>query len=153
MVQKILIIINLVVALLGAGAVFYAHNMLKPTPTDQVAEEAALKSEALEDSQIQPVPIKKFVVNLHSKSSRLRYLDLEMNVLPFHTDQKEIIKSHEYLFKDVVIEIASHLEPEDLDSVTGKILLENKIKKQINAKLGQPVPVIKQIYFSGFVVQ
>jgi flagellar basal body-associated protein FliL len=44
------------------------------------------------------------------------------------------------------------LDPDDLDSVTGKILLENKIKKQVNAKLGEP-PVVKQIYFSGFVVQ
>lgn len=152
MVQKILILANLVIALLGAGVVFYSHNMIKPEPTDQAAEEAALKASALEESQLQPVPIKKFVVNLHSKGTRLRYLDIEMNVLTFHADQKEIIKAHEYLFKDVVIEIASHLTPEDLDSVTGKILLENKIKKQINAKLGE-MPVIKQIYFSGFVVQ
>lgn len=151
MVQKILIILNLVIVLAGAGLVFYSHNMIKPEPTDQVAEAENLKKEALESSQIQPVPIKKFVVNLHSRSTRLRYLDVEMNVLPFHEDQKELIKANEYIFKDVVIEIASHLEPDELDSVTGKILLENKIKKQVNAKLGQPV--VKQIYFSGFVVQ
>jgi flagellar FliL protein len=152
MLQKILILLNLVVVLAGAGVVYYSHNLLKPKPTDQAAETEALKNEALASTQIQPVPIKKFVVNLHSKSSRLRYLDLEMNILPFKEDQKELIKASEPIFKDVVIEIASQLEPDDLDSVTGKILLESKIKKQVNARLGE-TPVIKQIFFSGFVVQ
>lgn len=151
MVQKVLILLNLVIALAGAGLVYYSHNMLKPEPTDQVAEAEAMKNEAIATTQIQPVPIKKFVVNLHSRSSRLRYLDLEMNILTFHEDQKELVKTNEHIFKDVVIEIAAHLEPNELDTVTGKILLENRIKKQVNAKLGQPV--VKQIFFSGFVVQ
>lgn len=150
--QKVLILINLIVILAGAGIVYYSHSMLKPGPTDQAAEAQAMKNAAIASSQIMPVPIKKFVVNLHSRSSRLRYLDLEMNILAFHEDQKQIIKANEHIFKDVVIEIASQLEPDDLDSVTGKILLENKIKKQVNAKFGDP-PVVKQIFFSGFVVQ
>jgi flagellar FliL protein len=152
MVQKILIIVNLVIVLGGAGLVFYSHNMMGPPKTDQAAEALALKEGALASTQIKPVALKKFVVNLHSGSTRLRYLDIEMNVLPFHEDQKQIISDNEHVFKDVVIEIASHLNPDDLESVTGKILLENRIKKQVNAKLGDP-PVIKQIYFSGFIVQ
>jgi flagellar FliL protein len=152
MLQKILIIANLVIVLLGAGVVFYSHNILGPEATDQAAEVQALKDQALSSGQIQPVPIKKFVVNLHSRNTRLRYLDLEMNVLTFHEDQKQIVKANEHVFKDVVIEIGAQLDPDDLDSVTGKILLENRIKKQVNAKLGSS-PVVKQIYFSGFVVQ
>ncbi len=151
MVQKVLILVNLVVALAGAGVVYYAHNIIKPEPTNQAAEADALKSNAMTQTQLQPVPIKKFVVNLYSKATRLRYLDLEMNILTFHEDQKPIIKDKEHIFKDIVVEIASQLSPEDLDTVTGKILLENKIKKQVNAKLGQPV--VRQIFFSGFVVQ
>ncbi len=150
-VQKILVLINLVVVLAGAGLVFYSHNMIKPAPTDQAAEIQNLQSDAAAKAQVQPVPMKKFVVNLHSRSSRLRYLDLEMNILPFHEDQKELIKARDYIFKDIVIEIGAQLEPDDLESLSGKILLENKIKKQVNAKLGQPV--VKQIFFSGFVVQ
>lgn len=152
MLQKILILANLVVVLAGAGLVFYSHNMIKPEPTNQAAETEKLKADAIAQTQVQPVPIKKFIVNLHSRSSRLRFLDIEMNVLTFNDEQKEIVKAHEYIFKDVVIEIASYLEPDDLDSVTGKILLENKIKKKVNEKLGE-IPVIKQIYFSTFVVQ
>jgi len=47
-VQKILILANLVIALAGAGLVYYSHNMIKPPPTDQVAEAEALKTQALE---------------------------------------------------------------------------------------------------------
>ena len=150
-VQKILIILNFVVVLAGAGLVYYAHNIIKPEPTNQAAEAESLKTNAAEQAQVQALPMKKFVVNLHSRESRLRYLDVEMNILPFHNDQKELIKANEYILKDILIETASHLAPEDLDTLSGKILLENKLKKQINAKLGQPV--VKQIYFSGFIVQ
>ena len=150
-VQKILIILNLVVVLAGAGLVYYAHNIIKPEPTNQAAEAESLKTNAAELAQVQALPMKKFVVNLHSRESRLRYLDVEMNILPFHNDQKELIKANEYILKDILIETASHLAPEDLDTLSGKILFENKLKKQINAKLGQPV--VKQIYFSGFIVQ
>lgn len=152
MVQKVLIILNLVIALAGAGLVYYSHNIIKPEPTNQAAEAESMKNNAVASTQLKPVPIKKFVVNLHSRSTRLRYLDIEMNVLTFHEDQVNIVKASEHIFKDVVIEIASRLEPDELDSVTGKILLENKIKKAVNSKLGEP-PVVKQIYFSTFVVQ
>lgn len=150
-VQKILLIVNLVVVLAGAGLVYYSHNMLKPEPTNQSAEAENLKNNAMEQAQVKSVPIKKFAVNLQSRETRLRYLDVEMNIMPFHNDQAPLIKESEYLLKDILIEIASHLAPEDLDTLSGKILLENKIKKQINSKLGQPV--VKQIYFSVFVVQ
>jgi flagellar FliL protein len=149
--QKILIIVNLVVVLLGAGLVYYSHFMIKPEPTNQAAEEAALKKEASEKAKLEPVAIKKFVVNLHSGASRLRYLDLEMNVLTFHADQKEIVKNSEHIFKDVVIQIASQMEPSELDSMTGKMTFEGRVKKMVNERLGQPV--VKQIYFSTFVVQ
>lgn len=149
--QKILIIVNLVVVLLGAGLVYYSHFVIKPEPTNQAAEEEDLKKNALEKSRLEPVAIKKFVVNLLSGASRLRYLDVEMNVLTFHADQKELIKTHEHIFKDVVIGIASQMSPSELDSMTGKITFESRVKKAVNEKLGQSV--VKQIYFSTFVVQ
>ena len=102
-VQKILLLVNLVVVVAGAGLVYYSHNMLKPAPTNQAAEAENLKTNALEQAQVKSVPMKKFVVNLHSRSTRLRYLDVEMNILPFHDDQGALIKANEYLFKDVLI--------------------------------------------------
>jgi flagellar FliL protein len=51
----------------------------------------------------------------------------------------------------VVIQVAAQMEASDLDSMTGKMTFEGRVKKMVNEKLGQPV--IKQIYFSTFVVQ
>ena len=60
-VQKILIILNLVVVLAGAGLVYYAHNIIKPEPTNQAAEAESLKTNAAEQAQVQALPMKKFV--------------------------------------------------------------------------------------------
>lgn len=149
---------NLVVVLVATGVVFYSHNVIKPIPTDQKAESDDLKNQALAQSQLQPVPLKKIVVNLHSLGTRLRFLDVEMNILPFHEDQKDLIKANEHIIRDCVVEVGSHSAPEELDTVTGKILFEKRLKDKVNAKLKQidpklEQPVIKQIFFSGFVVQ
>lgn len=156
--MKILLILNAVMVLAAAGVVFYSHTMVKAPATNQAAEAEDLKNKAQASSQLTPVPIKKIVVNLHSKSTRLRYLDIEMNVLTFHEEEKEIVKASEHIFKDSVVEVASSLNPEDLDTVTGKILFEKKLKDKVNAKIQQvnsqlSQPVVKQIFFSGFVVQ
>lgn len=148
---KILIYLNLAIALIGTGVVFYSHNFIKPAPTDQIAEKVKLKEGLGQNTGLTPVPIKKFTVNLDSDVNRLRFLSLEMNVLPFYEDQKAIISKNEFMIKDVVIELATKLAPEEVETVTGKMLFESRIKKQVNAKLGQPV--IKQIFFSGFVIQ
>jgi flagellar FliL protein len=156
--QKILVLLNLAVVLIATVVVFYAHNMIKAPETDQAAEATQLKDNALAQSQIHSVPLKKIVVNLESKSTKLRYLDVQMNVVTFNEEEKEIIKAYEYVFKDAVVDIASYLVPEDLDTITGKILFEKRLKDKVNDKIrlinsSINQPVIKQIFFSGFVVQ
>lgn len=148
---KNLIYLNFVVALACVGIVYYSHFMIKPEATDHHQEKLNMRASLGQQAEITPVPIKKFAVNLSSHPSKLRFISLEMNILPFFEDQKKIISSNEYLIKDVVIELASHLKVEDVETVTGKMLFESRIKKQVNTKLGQPV--IKQIFFSGFVIQ
>lgn len=152
MVQKILILFNIIIALAATGLVVYSHLFLKPPPTNQEMETKILEENAQNLSQIAPVTLKKIVVNLFSRSSRLRYLDLQLSVLTFREDQKKIIEENEFLFKDVVIQLASKVSPEDVSSMTGKILLQNRIKKRMNQIL-RDEPVVKQIYFSRFVVQ
>jgi flagellar FliL protein len=149
--DKILMILSLVFTLGSAGLVFYAHNSIKRIPTDQEKEFQDLKDNALTNAQMTPYNIKKIVVNLSSGPSKLRYLEVEMNVLPFDESDKEIIKNGEHLFKNALITIADQLKAEDLGTMTGKILLESKLKKEINQIFGQPL--IKQIFFSAFIIQ
>lgn len=141
----------MVVALAGAGVVFYSHYMIKPEPTNHAIETSRIRESVSEHANIKPIPIKKMVVNLKSDPHRLRFVEIEMSVLPFFEDQKQIISKNEHLLKNVVIELALVLTPEEIETVSGKMLFESRIKKQVNAKLGQPV--IKQIFFSKFIIQ
>lgn len=149
--DKILLGVNGLVALLAAGLVIYSHTSLKPMPTNQSAEELALQQNAEMANQITPQMFKKMVVNIHSERTRLRYLEAEIGLLPFHEDQKDLLKKGEFLLQDALIDIAGKMTPEDLSSVTGKILLEGRLKKNLNEKYG--IPIIKQIYFTKFIVQ
>jgi flagellar protein FliL len=151
LIDKVLLGLNGLVALAAAGLVVYSHTSVKPLPTDQAAEEKSLEAGALAESQISPINFKKIVVNIHSAGTRLRFLELEMGVLPFAESQKDAIKSVEYLFQNALIEIAATMTPEELGAVTGKILLESRVKKKVNESLG--APLIRQIYFSKFIVQ
>ena len=149
--DKILLGLNGLVALAAAGLVFYAHNNIKPVPTDQKAEEASLVQTAFEESQMKAYDFKAMVVNIYSEGSRLRYLDVELGVLPFKESDKALIKEREYVFKNALVTIAAGMTPDELSSVTGKILLESRLKKATNEALG--APVVKKIFFAKFVVQ
>lgn len=151
MLDKILLGINGVVAIGAAALVFYSHNSIKPLPTNQPAEEKALQDTAASDNQVSPVAFKKLVVNLHAEGTRLRYLESEIALLPFSEAHKEGLKAAEYLLQDAMIDIAGKMTPDELSSMTGKILLEGRLKKRLNEKLG--ATIIKQIYFTKFVVQ
>lgn len=151
LIDKVLLGLNGLVALAAAGLVVYSHTSIKAPPTDQAAEEKSLEAGALADAQITALTFKKQVVNIHSAGTRLRFLEVEMGVLPFAESQKEPLKTVEYIFQNALIEIAAGMTPEELSAVTGKILLESRLKKKVNEALG--TPMIRQIYFSKFIVQ
>lgn len=149
--DKILIGLNGAVALAAAGLVFYAHTSIKPLPTDQKAEELNLQKSAAADNEVTAVTFKKMVVNIYTEGTRLRYLEVEVGLLPFSESHKELLKKAEFLLQDALIDIGARMAPDELSSVTGKILLEDRLKKRLNEKFG--AQIIKQVYFSRFVVQ
>ena len=53
--------------------------------------------------------------------------------------------------KDAIIDIASNMAPEELNTVAGKVILEERIRKRLNDFFGKSL--VKEIYFSIFVVQ
>lgn len=148
---KILLVANLVVMLGSAGLVYYSHKMIKRQPTDQDGELQTMLKEATNATQIAPVKLKKLTINLYSMQTRLRYLDIELNVLPFSEIDKEMIKNKEDVIADTLIQIAGNMSPKELNSVSGKILLESRIREQVNQSLNKKL--IKEIYFSRFVIQ
>lgn len=148
---KILMIINLLVMLGSAGLVYYSNYMIKKVPTDQAAELQNMLNDSTLANKITPHKLKKITVNLYSQKNRLRYLDVELDLLPFKEEDKEILKKHNDIIFDIIIQIASDMTPEELNSVSGRILLENRIKTQINQALSKSI--IREIFFSRFVIQ
>jgi flagellar protein FliL len=148
---KIIMLLNLVIVLGSAGLVYYSHNIIKRQPTDQEAELAQMLEIASGNIKITPVKMKKLTINLYSRKTRLRYLDLELNILTFIEKQKAFIKNNETIIADAIIEIAGDMTPKDLNSVSGKILLETRIRNHINDLFQKKV--IKEIFFSRFVIQ
>lgn len=95
--------------------------------------------------------LKRIIVNLQSRTKRLRFLEVEVHLSPFKKNKRELIEAKEALIKDAIIEVAGRMDPAELNSVSGKILLENRLKKSINKILGGSI--IKDIFFWKFVVQ
>jgi flagellar FliL protein len=151
LIDKIIVLVGLVIALGSVGLVYYSHNMIKREPTNQVTEFQELKDSAKAATQQKPYAVKQMIVNILSTGNKLRYLDCELNILTFSEDQKEILKNSEHIIKNAMVAIAAEMSADDLNSVTGKILLESRVKKQVNDELKNPT--VKQIYFSRYVVQ
>ena len=133
------------------GLIGYAHFGIKKDPINELAEINALTEGAKLSSQVEIIKMKKLTINLYSRKTRLRFLDIQINVLPFENRQSSQILQYEPIIADTVITIAGDMEPDELNSVSGKIVLEDRIKRTINRIAKNPL--IKKIYFSRFVIQ
>ena len=74
-----------------------------------------------------------------------------MGLEVFEEADKEVVKAQKSFVEDSLIDIAGNMQPEELNSVTGRILLETRIKDRINNKIGKKA--VKKIYFSKFIIQ
>jgi len=151
LIDQIILFASLLICV-GALGVFVFTEMIyqKPRISDQVEKQKML-DEGRKQVFPSPFKMKKLIVNLPSHNKRLRFLDISVHLVPFKPELHEILENNRPPIRDAVIDIAGKMPPAELNSVSGKILLENRIKKRINQILHQKV--IKDIYFSKFVVQ
>ncbi len=147
--------IILLIATLITGAtlgIFVYSEMLfeRPLPSDAVEKE-----KLIEDSKVAVAPdiykVDKLIINLNSATRRLRFLDVEVNLVPFKSNSIEIFDSKKFYIKDAIIDIASNMAPEELNTVAGKVILEERVRKRLNDFFGKSL--VKEIFFSRFVVQ
>ena len=148
--DKILLGINSLVVAAAVGLVYYSHTIVAP-PTDSQGQYSDLVNSSVNDYKRPPIVFKEMVVNLYSKQRRLRFLNLTMNIEVYEQEQEELVKTYKPFINDRLIDIAGNMKPEDVNSVTGRILLESRVKKHFNQAIGKKV--IKKIYFSKFIIQ
>lgn len=98
-----------------------------------------------------PVNMKRLVINLPSKTRRLRFLELELSFETLLKDNKKFLENYEAIIKDATIDIVSRMAPEELNSLSGKIVLEQRLKQKIREKTQKNL--ISRIFYRRFVVQ
>lgn len=149
--DKILMGLNALVVGGAAALVIYAHTMLKPAATDQTKEFTDMVRDSMVEFKKQAVSFDEMVVNLYSRERRLRFLNLKMDIEVFEDGQQETINTMKPIIVDSLIDITGNMRPDELNSVTGKILLEARVKNKVNAIAGKKI--VKRIYFSKFIIQ
>lgn len=149
--DKVLIALNGLVMALSTALVLYSHIVIKPPMVDQGSQMQGMLNSSINLSQITPVKFPELLLNLYSRQTRLRFLQTQMNVEVYEEKQKEIVNTYKAFITDTLIDISGNLSPAELNSVTGRILLETRIKNRVNERLKRKV--IKKIYFSKFIIQ
>lgn len=92
------------------------------------------------------------VINLPSRTSRPRYLTLKVGIVPFEEGGARAFEKFRPQISDIIIGTASEMDPGTLATPTGKILLENRLRKGMNEGLPQK-NLVREILFTEFVVQ
>lgn len=153
--DMILLGVMALTTLVVIGLFYYTEKMYKRPPIDETLEKEAFLSES--DSKTLPAffKLEKMTVSLVPRdptgSQRMRYIELEVHLVMFKSEDAGLIKTYLPIVQDRIITIASKMGADELNSLTGKILLEDRLKKEINKSLGKPV--VKSIFFSSYIVQ
>lgn len=154
-VDLILLAVMMVTTLAVIGLFYYTEKVYKRPPIDEEKEKEALLQES--DPKALPAFYKldKMTVSLVPRdpnaNQRMRYVELEIHLVLFKTEDAGIIKTYLPLVQDKIITISSKMGADELNSLTGKILLEDRLKNEINKSLGKTV--VKSIFFSRYIVQ
>lgn len=150
-IDKIILALNGLFVAAATALIMYAHLGLKKPSTNRNLELGNMIENSMIELQKPPVVLEEIVVNLYSREVRLRFLDTQMNVVLFEDKDRGLaMKLKPYIF-DALIDIAGNMTPKELNSVTGRILLETRVKNKVNELVKRPV--IKKILFSKYIIQ
>jgi len=151
LIDNILIAVTLVVSIATAGLFVYSEMLWKRSlPSDEEEVKQLLFLQKKTEAKV-TVELDKIIVNLNNTRGRLRFLDVVIHLVPLKMRFLKKLEEKRFLINDAVIDVASSMKPNELNSVAGKILLESRIKKAINNRIG--ISYVKEVLFSRFVVQ
>jgi len=154
MVQKIIIALCLVFSLASTGVFVYSQVVFKkPIPNDE-KEFAAMKVENKKKlTPIEGYKIKKIMINFEQETGKekMRYLNLEALLVPFKEDGAAILEDNQAIVYDTFMTVASKMNPTELNTISGKIILENRLRKTINERLHDEI--VREIFFQHFMIQ
>jgi len=124
----------------------------RPVISDEAEKKEMMSDIAKAESQ-EAVALGKITLNIKSDrpSARLRFLDVEASLVPFSGRATSLIAANKKQITDGFIDVASRMSPEELASISGRILLESRLKKRIEEITGPQT--IKEVLFTSFIIQ
>ncbi len=150
-IDTVILALMLIVSLSTAGLFIYTEKVYKrPLPSDQIEKERLL-NDSSQYNALTITKLDKLIINLDSPTKRLRFLEVEVNFVTFKESGAKLITDNNAIVNDTIIRLAAEIGPEELNTISGKIIFENRIKRALNDFYRKPV--IKEIFFSLFVVQ
>lgn len=150
-IDRIILILTLLTTIGTAGVFFYTEMIYKrPVPKNE-EELAKLKDETKNINVPQSFKLDDIIVNLPSNTSRLRFLNVGINIVVFEDKDITTLEESKNAILDIIIEIASNMEPDELNSISGKLIFESRIKNKVNQVLKKSI--VKELFYTKFVVQ
>jgi len=154
-VDTIIVLLMLIITLATAGVFTYTVALHKAPVVNDEQQKQEMMNSVGTNAIPQFFKVEKMVISLIPKedaaNARMRWLEIEMHLILFDPADEAYLKDHIAIVKDRMIEIASRMGANELNSVSGKILLEDRLKREINKALLKPV--VKNIFFTNFIVQ
>lgn len=133
------------------GLFAYTEMIYVKPPIDQLQELERLKMEASQKVILPIYNLEKIVINLPSQTTRLRFLEFEPSFESFKQESHTEYDKNKVFILNTIIQTASEMEPDELNTVMGKIKLEHRLRERINQGLG--AKHIKAVLFPLFIVQ
>ncbi len=150
LLDKILLTLAMLSTISVLGLFVYTDIIYqKPLPDDK-KEFQKLEAESKKVNVSKGFALKKITINLKS-TRKLRFLSTEIVLIPFKESQLQIIEDNQAMIRDIIIDAGSNMTAKELSSITGKIIFEETLKERINKT--QKKPLIKEVFFSNFVIQ
>ena len=150
-INPILVFLSLFLNVSLLAMVVYTQLIYEKPPLSDTEEKEKLLSHSKRRIFIEGHKLDKIVLNLYSRRNRLRYLNVEMIFRPLKPEYNDLFQSNKAFIYDAIIDIAGRMTVKELNSVYGKIILENRIKKRIHQFLGKKT--LREIFFTHFVIQ
>lgn len=151
LLDQIIIALTLMTTIATVGVFVYTNVIYKKELPNDATELNSLKKDFGELNFPTTYVLDKITLNLESATRRLRFLDVQINLVLFNQDDSTVLDEHKPQVYDIVIDVAAAISPEELNSLSGKLIFESRIKKRINELVKKRV--VKEVFYSKFVVQ
>ena len=129
--------------------VYFQYFYAPPLPSNAIESQKFIEGEK-ENSYPKEFELKQIIVNLKSKTKRLRFLEIKIFLVPYDQNHKKILEQNQDLIYDSIIDMASGMDPDELNTLSGKLILQSRIISDLNKLL--KAKIVKELHLSRYVV-